>query len=1593
MGRPMRKITFFDTEVSKKTQQIFDFGAVSLNGAVIHTSRMAEFQNFLKGTNFFGGHNIIQFDLKYLKEQMGQAYFSFFHGKENVIDTLFWSALLFPEHPYHRLVKDDKLETDERNNPLNDSKNAVNLFIDEVKQFRELPKALQKIYYGLLSEREEFGGFFRFLNYCVIDVQTESEIRQFYEGKICSNAPLAEVIRQYPIELSYSLALIQTEEKCSITPPWIMKNYPMVSDVMKLLRGTPCLSGCPYCNEKHSAISGLKKFFGYDAYRDFNGVPLQERAVNAAINGKSLLAVFPTGGGKSITFQVPALMAGENEKGLTVIISPLQSLMQDQVYNLESRGITDAVTINGLLDPIERANSIQRVEEGEAKLLYIAPESLRSKSIERILQRRNVVRFVIDEAHCFSSWGQDFRVDYLYIAEFIRKLCKQKQLKHMIPVSCFTATAKQNVIEDIQSYFKEQLGTDLELFSASSSRKNLTYKVIPTQESEKYPAIRRLLDSKKCPTIIYASRTKKVTELSEWLNQDGYLTRAYHGKMDKREKSENQNAFIEGRVDIMVATSAFGMGVDKKDVGMVIHYDISDSLENYVQEAGRAGRDQSIQAECLVLYDENDLNKHFMLLNQSRISIQEIQQIWRAIKDMTRRRTTFSSSALEIARAAGWDDEVQEIETRVKTAVSALEEASYIKRGDNIPHIYADSMLVRSIMEAENRINRSKQFSDKEKQWAILIVNRLMKEDTRVDYIADHLGMDKEQVICIIQKLREAGILADAKDLTAYVDEASGLQKSLNMLHIFTRLEEFLLEKLSEKETHVSVKQLNEEALEEGIQKSSTDRIITIINFWCVKKLIKREFSKQSRDLLKITREKEYDAFQELLEKKQSVAEFILSYLDNIKKSGESSVTFSVMELTEQYNFENQLLLRTTNGAGVENALLYLSRTGILKLEGGFLVTYNALSIERLEKDNKIRYKAENYKKLKEYYEQKMQMIHIVGEYAKKVTQDYQEALQFVEDYFQLEYSAFLKKYFRGQRGEEIKRNITPKKFEELFGTLSSAQLQIIKDKESSCIVVAAGPGSGKTKILVHKLAALLLMEDVKHEQMLMLTFSRAAATEFKQRLYQLIDGSAAYVDIKTFHSYCFELLGRVGNLEHSEDVVKNAVKSIENGEVEISKITKTVVVIDEAQDMDIHEYHLIQTLLNKNDDIRIIAVGDDDQNIYGFRGSNSAYMKSLLKRDGAKAYELVENFRSKANLVAYTNQYVTEIKDRMKTLMITARQSDFGKINIIEYASKNLVVPVVQKMTCDGINRNTCVLTWENNTALQLAGLFKKQGITARLIQERERVAFRQIREIRFFSTMLGIGETSYWIDENRWEYAKEQLEQCFSTSSQYAMCRQAIEAFEKSNPKAKFASDWKMFLEESHMSDFFEGGGEQVCVSTMHKSKGHEFDHVVILLDGFSPYSEDAKRVLYVAMTRAKKTLTIHYNGNFLQNCGRNDGSYVPHLTYEKDTAAYAESKLLLLQAGMKDVYLSYFYRNQKYVERLFCGERLAADDTGCRDRQGNQILCFSKEYKKYLQTFLKKGYRIAAAKVSLMVYWKQDGEEKEVLVVLPQLELLRG
>lgn len=1593
----MGTTVFIDSEIQPDTGRILDLGAVRPDGTSLRTASPGAFSEFIAGADFICGHNIIKHDLKYVGGCLDQE------KPPILIDTLPLSPLLFPMHPYHRLLKDDKLQSDELNDPLNDARKAMELFYDEFNAFHALPSRIRWIYCALLYPAPEFQGFFKYIGYKPYSL-TEADIKQAFEGKFCQNAELDMVMRAYPVELAYALALIRTTDRHSITPPWVVRSYPKVENMLQFLRGTPCKEGCPYCADRLDIHKGLKRFFGYDEFRAYNGEPLQEKAASAAVHGKSLLAVFPTGGGKSVTFQLPALMAGEAVHGLTVVISPLQSLMKDQVDNLEKMGIVDAVTVNGLLSPIERAEALERVQSGLATLLYISPEQLRSRTIERLLLARNVVRFVIDEAHCFSAWGQDFRVDYLYIGDFIHALQEKKGLKKAIPVSCFTATAKQKVISDIREYFKRKLDLDLELYATSAARENLRYAVLFKEtDEEKYTTLRSLIEEKHCPTIVYVSRTRRTGELAKKLTDDGFPARPYHGQMDPSEKIASQEAFIRNEVQVIVATSAFGMGVDKKDVQLVVHYDISDSLENYVQEAGRAGRDQALEADCYVLFNNGDLDKHFILLNQTKLSIGEIQQVWKAIKDLTKGRQRVCCSPLEIARQAGWDDSVgSEMETRVKTAISALETAGYVKRGRNVPRVYATGILARNMQEAAEALDASPLFSDAQRRNAKRIIKSLISErsiakvgtddaESRVDYLADMLGIEKASVIESVNLMRQAGLLEDTNDMSAYIRQFDTQNKSGHVLERLLRLEDFLLSILPDEGMSASLKELNGRAAEEGVRSTVKD-IRTLLYYWTIKGYIQK--GEQSADRrADIIPTMPVSELKEKLERRTDICRFIVKELFTraaVKEhEGKETVPveFSLIGLWKGYQAQTSVSDREIQPGDIEDGLLYLSKTGALILEGGFLVSYNGMDIQRLITDNKIKYKAEDYKTLNEYYKQKIRQIHIVGEYANLMVRNYAAALRFVQDYFQLEFQAFIRKYFKGERLREISRNITPEKYQELFGGLSQIQTDIINDDDSKAIVVAAGPGSGKTRVLVHKLASLYCMEDVKHEQMLMVTFSRAAATEFKKRLIGLIGNAAHYVEIKTFHSYCFDLLGKIGSLEGSADVVKEAAARIRAGEVEQGRITKTVVVIDEAQDMDANEFALIEALMAQNENMRVIAVGDDDQNIYQFRGSDSNHFQSLISKHGAAVYEMSENYRSAKTIVALSNAFAEAIFQRMKTAQSVAVREEHGIVQLVKHSGRYLEQSVVEQFLQTYRGGKAAILTQTNQEALNVLGLLNRSGVRAKLIQSMDGFSLYNLGEVRCFLQAIDRGLKEAKISAELWESAKQELRRTYGISACLPAVLNMLADFEATN-RDKYRTDLREFISESKLEDFYGDEHKTVLVSTIHKAKGREFDSVYMLLSNVSPLDDEQRRKIYVGMTRAKDELYIHYNGTLFDRYAS-----IPGVTRSYDTREFSEPEEIVLQLGHKDVVLDFFKEKRHLISQLRSGQRLSLRDvylTAEIDNRTVTILKFSKSCAAALQERFAQGYEVIDACVRFVVEWKSAKDEDETAIVLPDVRM---
>ena len=328
----------------------------------------------------------------------------------------------------------------------------------------------------------------------------------------------------------------------------------------------------------------LKRYWGYD---DFRGV--QREIIESIGSGHDTLGLMPTGGGKSVTFQVPAL----SMEGVCIVITPLIALMKDQVHHLRQRGIIAAAIYSGM----HRDDIIRILENcilGTTKLLYVSPERLGSDLFQAKLRHMRVSFITVDEAHCISQWGYDFRPSYLKIAD-IRHICPD------VPVLALTATATPKVVDDICA--KLTLSTSFRVFRMSFERKNLTYLV--SHATDKQADLIHLLDGMKGSAIVYVRSRRHAREVAEMLTEAGLSATFYHAGLESAVKDQRQRDWQHDRVRIMVATNAFGMGIDKSDVRMVVHYDCPDSIEAYFQEAGRAGRDGQ-PARAILLYNAAD---------------------------------------------------------------------------------------------------------------------------------------------------------------------------------------------------------------------------------------------------------------------------------------------------------------------------------------------------------------------------------------------------------------------------------------------------------------------------------------------------------------------------------------------------------------------------------------------------------------------------------------------------------------------------------------------------------------------------------------------------------------------------------------------------------------------------------------------------------------------------------------------------------------------------------------------------------------------------------------------------------------------------
>lgn len=480
----------------------------------------------------------------------------------------------------------------------------------------------------------------------------------------------------------------------------------------------------------------LKKYWGYDSFRS-----LQEEIITSVLQGKDTLALLPTGGGKSICFQVPAMC----KDGLCLVVTPLIALMTDQVENLKKRGIV-AVEMHSGMHPREIEMAFEKCADGRAKFLYLSPERLETRKFREMLRGINVSLIAVDEAHCISQWGYDFRPPYLRIAE-VRNIFPE------VPVLALTATAVPRVVDDIQVKLEFQVKN---VFSKSFVRKNLAY--IVSREDDKIKKLLRICNGVKGSGIIYVRNRRLTKEIADTLVQNGISASFYHAGLESAIRLSRQHDWMNGKIRIIVATNAFGMGIDKPDVRIVVHLDLPDTLEAYYQEAGRVGRDGE-KSYAVMLFNEHDIVNSRHHLELAWPDPETVRQVYQALGN-------FLQLPLGTGKDISFDFDFEKFSSSYKmkpvtvfSALKILERDGYITLND----VWDDPSRLLFACSKEDLYRYQLENAEADKILRIILrsYSGVFTDFTRIseNEIARRSGVDSPKVNELLIRMQRLGII------------------------------------------------------------------------------------------------------------------------------------------------------------------------------------------------------------------------------------------------------------------------------------------------------------------------------------------------------------------------------------------------------------------------------------------------------------------------------------------------------------------------------------------------------------------------------------------------------------------------------------------------------------------------------------------------------------------------------------------------------------------------------------------------------------------------------------------------------------------
>ena len=1615
-------ILFFDLE-SDLEGRIFELGAVlgvrpPLRASTTKAVREAlpHLRTWADEATLVCGHNALDHDFPLLaRTSFGKI------PTAKRVDTLLLSPLAFPKKPYHALVKEGKLVSESKNDPVKDSNCCAKVLTECMQEFATLPERERQFYIAAFELAGQSGGAAVLRHSGHADTLPEptrvpanpnafvAEFRSLNAERCCLNhLPQPEQADDFLV-LAYIHAWLNVAGSNSVLPFWLCRRFPAIRKTLHGMRAQSCgpakNADCAYCSVAHSPVAALQRIFGFECFRPVPAVPgepdasLQERIVSKTFAGESSLSILPTGGGKSICFQIPAIHRYHCTGALSIVISPLQSLMKDQVENLRDRvGVLHCNALYGLLTPLERKACLADLKTGGIGLIYVAPEQLRSTSFRKAIGHREIAYWIFDEAHCLSKWGHDFRPDYLYAARFIKALAAEQGVP--VPqVMALTATAKQDVKDDIRAHFKSELGLDMTLLDGGTERANLSYIVEQVSQPGKFERLHEILVghygynggelpdyTDKGSVVVFAPTRWQTEEFADRLAAAGWNAAAFHAGLDPEEKKAILERFMDSTLRIIVSTNAFGMGVDKPDIRYVIHLGAPGSLENYVQEAGRAGRD-GVAAECILLFDKSDLETQFRMAAFSKVTQRDIQTIWKAIRTAKPdKKGAIVLTVDEILSSSGGgggfsfeDEQRSQVTTKTKTAIALLERQDFLERKENRSRVFQASALIANLEEAANRIGSLHLSQSKQQLWLAIMAQFFelpdnecsdIRDFTQLQQVIDEFENAKEQnpritintvVFRILNDMARPGTGLLKKDLLFTALLKSGKRGATSKLKRLAELERAFIALLQEQEPdaegicHLNLRRVNEALCRKGLSshvETLSRALKTLCDDWTK---LKRgvpglEATHPSAGNVRLRLRNDLNDIKELAEVRRDLAALILSLLIDKAKDAEANVSISFSE-SELINLVRNDIARLDAKVhslpeALHHALLWMHHGKVIELQQGKALITSAMTLylKNHKKGRRARvFTQGDFEPLANYYTEKVLQIHIVGEYAKKGLEAVSTHLHFIKEYFLLESDRFAKRYFAG-RTKQLQLATGIESYKQIFERLENPlQQAVVGAEEDKNMLVLAGPGSGKTRVIVHRCAWLLRVQRVRPRGIIILCFNRLAALEIRRRLWRLVEQDAARVTVQTFHGLALRLLGRtMAELEHDDgtgtlkfdQLIPAANRLLRGEDVPVGMDeeefrTRLVgslshILVDEYQDIGPEAYEMVALLAGKartenEDKLTILAVGDDDQSIYGYAGANVDFIRRYEqdypnRARGSKTgymqrHYLVENYRSTRQIIAASNRMIFRNTDRMKVdhpiLIDQAReqQADGGPLEEMDQISQGRVQvfpvrdPRHQAEVCvteltrlkallpDARWSDFCIFARNNRGLDAVRYLLEKAGIPVLVLGQERMPQLSRVRVIhRWLEFLLAHTEESWTgkeLKEQLKNFVQEQGEQSEFTK---ILATLANVFYGETGGLSQRTDNIHAFFRESCAERDLPVEVEAVRLSTVHKAKGLEFKFVFILDGGWKPDNpnrrkrEEERRVFYVAMTRAKQLLSMFQFDEqtrgqphrFIEDCG---------------------------------------------------------------------------------------------------------------------------